>query len=43
MRTPTDNTGDDLVEIRAQLGKAASGPDYWRSLEEIAGTESFRT
>ena len=42
MRTPTDNPGDDLVEIRAELAKATTGPDYWRSLEELAGTETFQ-
>src|SRR4051794_17082110 len=42
MRTPSDNPGDDLVEIRAELAKARTGPDYWRSLEELAGTERFQ-
>ncbi len=42
MRMPRENPGDDLLEIRAQLASKASGPDYWRSLEELAGTETFQ-
>ncbi|WP_435007019.1 TAT-variant-translocated molybdopterin oxidoreductase [Tundrisphaera lichenicola] len=42
MRTPRENPGDDLVEIRAELAKAKSGAEYWRSLEELAGTERFQ-
>src|SRR3954470_24158087 len=42
MRTPRENPGDDLVEIRAELAKATTGPAYWRCLEELAGTESFQ-
>jgi MoCo/4Fe-4S cofactor protein with predicted Tat translocation signal len=31
----------DLASIRRRLD-AAKGPDYWRSLDEIAGTEGFQ-
>ena len=31
----------DLASIRERLD-AAKGPDYWRSLDEIAGTEGFQ-
>ena len=41
MSKPSENSADDLAEIRAQLAPA-SGPDYWRSLEELAGTEKFQ-
>src|SRR5579862_8345388 len=30
----------DLASVRAQLDKA-TGPEYWRSLEELAGSEEF--
>jgi len=32
----------DLASVRAQLDKA-TGPEYWRSLEELAGSEEFQT
>jgi len=42
MRTPSsEDHGLDLAEIRERLA-SASGPGYWRSLEEAAGTEAFR-
>ncbi len=41
MRTPREEPGLDLSEIRARLADA-SGPDYWRSLEEAAGTDVFQ-
>ncbi len=41
MSTPRENPGVDLTEIRARLA-SASGPEYWRSLEEAAGTEVFQ-
>jgi molybdopterin-containing oxidoreductase family iron-sulfur binding subunit len=31
----------DLENVNAKLSEA-TGPDYWRSLEELAGTEEFR-
>ena len=31
----------ELAEVREQLGRAKSGPQYWRSLEELAQTEGF--
>src|SRR5512143_1602485 len=30
----------ELVEVRAKL-EAAKGPQYWRCLEELAGSEGF--
>jgi len=30
----------DLENVNAKLSEA-TGPDYWRSLEELAGTKSF--
>ncbi|WP_435018752.1 TAT-variant-translocated molybdopterin oxidoreductase [Tundrisphaera sp. TA3] len=41
MRMPRENPDVDLVEIRTRLAKA-NGPTYWRSLEELAGTETFQ-
>ena len=41
MSMPSETNADDLVEIQAHLAPA-SGPDYWRSLEELAGTEKFQ-
>ena len=32
---------DELSDIRDRLA-SSSGPEYWRSLEELAGTESFQ-
>ena len=41
MSKSRETTGDDLAEIRAKL-TSGGGPEYWRSLEELAGTESFQ-
>ncbi len=42
MSKPRETSSDyDLAEIRTRLA-SASGPEYWRSLEELAGTESFQ-
>ncbi len=41
MRTPRENPGVELADVRAKLA-SASGPEYWRSLEEAAGTEAFQ-
>ncbi len=41
MSKSRETNADDLAEIRAHLA-SASGPEYWRSLEELAGTESFQ-
>ena len=42
MRTPRENPGLDLTAIRNRLA-GSSGPEYWRSLEEAAGTEEFQS
>ena len=31
----------ELAEVRARLSRANSGPQYWRSLEELAQTDGF--
>src|SRR5271157_3720959 len=31
----------ELAEVRDKLGRAKSGPQYWRSLEELAQTDGF--
>ncbi len=36
-----DATPNDLAAIRARL-EQARGPEYWRSLEELAGTPAFQ-
>jgi MoCo/4Fe-4S cofactor protein with predicted Tat translocation signal len=41
MSKSRETNSDDLAEIRARLA-SASGPEFWRSLEELAGTESFQ-
>ena len=41
MRMPRETPDADLVEIRSRLAKA-DGPNYWRSLEELAGTDTFQ-
>ena len=41
MSKPSEIPAEDLVEIQAQLA-SASGPEYWRSLEELAGTPKFQ-
>src|SRR5216684_2570232 len=40
----------DLADVRARIDAATAhdaaektGPEYWRSLEELAGTEEFKT
>jgi MoCo/4Fe-4S cofactor protein with predicted Tat translocation signal len=38
---PRKTDGLDLTAIRARLA-GRSGPSYWRSLDELAGTEEFR-
>src|SRR3954468_22040885 len=35
------SSGLDLAGIRAKLN-GATGPQYWRSLEEVAGTKEFQ-
>jgi molybdopterin-containing oxidoreductase family iron-sulfur binding subunit len=42
MSKPSEIPAEDLVEIRAQLAPASSGPEFWRSLEELAGTPKFQ-
>src|SRR3954464_1227554 len=42
MRTPRENPDVDLAEIRARLAEADGPKTYWRSLEELAGTETFQ-
>ena len=39
-RTRSDFGSVELAKLRRSLGDA-SGPQYWRSLEELAGTEEF--
>ena len=39
-RTRSDFGSQDLTELRRKLA-GSSGPQYWRSLEELAGTEEF--
>ena len=41
MSKSRETSPDDLAKIREHLA-SASGPEYWRSLEELAGTESFQ-
>jgi MoCo/4Fe-4S cofactor protein with predicted Tat translocation signal len=41
MSKSRETNADELSEIRARLA-SASGPEYWRSLEELAGTETFQ-
>ena len=31
----------ELAEVREKLSRAKSGPQYWRSLEELAQTDGF--
>ena len=31
----------ELAEVRDKLSRAKSGPQYWRSLEELAQTDGF--
>ena len=42
MRMPTEESGLDLTEVRTKLA-ASTGPEFWRSLEEAAGTEAFQS
>ena len=43
----TDNKttyiADDIDDIRNRLADSASGPEYWRSLEEVAQTDTFKS
>lgn len=39
--TPTSKTPLDLPAVRTRLADS-SGPQYWRSLEELAGTKEFQ-
>ncbi len=41
MSKSRETNADELSEIRDRLA-SASGPEYWRSLEELAGTDSFQ-
>src|SRR3954464_878405 len=41
MSLQSETSAADLAEIRAYLA-SSSGPDFWRSLEELAGTETFQ-
>jgi MoCo/4Fe-4S cofactor protein with predicted Tat translocation signal len=41
MSKSRETNPDELSEIRARLA-SSSGPEYWRSLEELAGTETFQ-
>jgi MoCo/4Fe-4S cofactor protein with predicted Tat translocation signal len=38
---PTKRSKLDLAEVREQIADT-TGPEYWRSLEELAGTEEFQ-
>ena len=42
MRLPKEESGLDLAEIRTKLA-ASGGTEFWRSLEEAAGTEAFQS
>ena len=42
MRLPTEESGVDLAEIRGKLA-ATKGLEFWRSLEEAAGTDAFQS
>jgi molybdopterin-containing oxidoreductase family iron-sulfur binding subunit len=46
---PGKKSGIDLADVRARIDAATAhdaaektGPEYWRSLEELAGTEEFK-
>ncbi|MFP6582873.1 MAG: TAT-variant-translocated molybdopterin oxidoreductase, partial [Candidatus Hydrogenedentota bacterium] len=39
----TTYAADDLDAIRNQLAETSSGPEYWRSLEEVAQTDTFKS
>ena len=41
MSKSRETTADELSEIRTRLA-SSSGPEYWRSLEEVAGTATFQ-
>jgi MoCo/4Fe-4S cofactor protein with predicted Tat translocation signal len=41
MSKTSETPSAELAEIRAHLA-SSSGPEYWRSLEELAGTETFQ-
>lgn len=38
---PTKRKQLDLATVKAQI-EETTGPEYWRSLEELAGSEEFR-
>jgi len=42
MRMPTEDSTVNLAEIRSRLA-TSNGPEFWRSLEEAAGTEAFQS
>ena len=42
MRLPSEESAVDLADLQRRLG-SADGPTFWRSLEEAADTESFRS
>ena len=42
MKLPTEESQVDLTEIRTKLA-ASSGMEFWRSLDEAAGTEAFQS
>ena len=42
MRLPSEESAVDLAEVRNRL-EASSGLEFWRSLEEAAGTEAFQS
>ena len=37
-----EDSGVDLTEVRARLA-GSTGPEFWRSLDEAAGTEAFQS
>jgi MoCo/4Fe-4S cofactor protein with predicted Tat translocation signal len=41
MSKPSEIPAEDLVELRSQLA-SSSGPEFWRSLEELSGTPKFQ-
>ena len=42
MRLPSEESTVDLAELQRRLG-TADGPSFWRSLEEAADTDAFRS
>src|SRR5262245_39159792 len=41
MPAPTDDGPFDLEALAARIRAAGGGPEYWRSLDELAQTEAF--